>query len=220
MLLHSTLSGVVRIPSPSLTSSNPSSFYSLLAQRKTPFILFHLIWHNSCKFGPFHAYFLFLFLFLFFAFIFLIFVISFSCFYFPYFFTEKPFDPTQFMEQDFDFAIKHMGHAAVLAARARAPRLLVSACKTIYNFGRIYDHVVKPPLKCDMRPFWLAGDCLLDAVEGGWVEEGMLVGKGTLSLLFVLECKSPSSSPPLPPPPHPPLFTSGGPLGSRATASW
>jgi hypothetical protein len=80
------------------------------------------------------------------------------------------------MEQDFDFALKHMGHAAVLATRARAPRLLASACKSIYNFGRIYDHIVKPPLKCDMRPFWLAGDCLLDALEGGWGEEGLSLG--------------------------------------------
>ena len=84
------------------------------------------------------------------------------------------------MEQDFDFAIKHMGHAAVLAARARAPRLLVSACKSIFNFGRIYDHIVKPPLKCDMRPFWLATDCLLDALEGGWGDEPATGGGGSV----------------------------------------
>ncbi len=71
------------------------------------------------------------------------------------------------MEQDFDLAIKHMGRAAVLAVRNHAHSLLVSACKHLWNFGRIYDHLVKPPLKCDMRPFWLSCSCLLDA----WDEE-------------------------------------------------
>lgn len=72
------------------------------------------------------------------------------------------------MEQDFDIAIKHMSRAATLAMRARAPRLLEAACMAIYNFGRIYDNVVKPPLKCDVQPFWLTCDCYLDALEGGW----------------------------------------------------
>lgn len=103
---------------------------------------------------------------------------------------DIPFDPTQFMEQDFDHAIRHMGRAATLAVRARAPRLLEAACVAVYNFGRVYDHVVggslqqkqatqpnsgrlqsanpPPPLKCDVTPFAVACDCYLDSLEGGW----------------------------------------------------